>query len=159
MTDLALIINCTEEQCFDLKVSCGDLVLGNELQNAIALSLFTNARARAGDTLPNGEASDQQGWWGSKIGSDGEFGSYLWLLKNSNTTQETLNKAKQYAKKSLDWLIDDGIASDVIVEASYDGCSSKQLKIKIEVQQPNNTSQFWRFKYAWDVGNFEVCNA
>ncbi len=157
MSDLAMT-NCNNSQCFDLIVQCNDLVLGNDLQNAIALSLFTNARARAGDALPNGRQSEPFGWWGYKIGDDGEFGSHLWLLKNSNATQDTLNKAKQYAKKALEWLIEDGIAIDITVTADYIGCKNKYLNLTIEVEQPNNISQFWKWAYAWDTGNFEVCN-
>lgn len=90
----------------------GDLDTGDDLANAILLSLFTDRPANKDDVIPDGTA-DRRGWWG-----DHELGSRLWLLERAKQTTETLQRAKDYITEALQWLIDDGAVArfDIFVE-------------------------------------------
>ena len=90
------------------------------LYNAVRLSLFCRARALPGDELPQGAGAfgeDLGGWWGSAFLSDsGELGSRLWTLRRSALTDSTRQRARDFALEALQWLVETGIASDVLVE-------------------------------------------
>lgn len=112
---------------FDSTTLAGDLaVIGAALQpdagleTAVVLSLFTDSRATDADELPVGE-TDPRGWWGDVAAPvPGDlFGSRLWLLNREKQTQETLNRARTYAEEALGWLIEDAIATAVLVEAEW----------------------------------------
>ena len=47
------------------------------------------------------------------------IGSRLWLLNREKELQSVVNRARDYAAESLQWLIDDGIASRVDVAAGW----------------------------------------
>jgi len=88
------------------------------LVTSIVLSLFSDRRARADDIIPGGD-SDRRGWWGDLVPpvEGDEFGSRLWLLSREKTTPQTLNRAREYAQEALAWLVADGHAKAVTVEA------------------------------------------
>lgn len=130
---------------FDGTTLSGDLALAGAgmavdpgLETAVALSLFSDARALPDDLLPAGEA-DPRGWWGdmappTEIAAEGDrFGSRLWLLAREKQTQETLNRAREYAGEALAWLIDDGIASRVTVVASWARTGVLALEISVDL--------------------------
>lgn len=87
------------------------------LVRAVVISLFTWRRANPDDDLPGGL---RMGWWGDSFPSvpNDRIGSHLWLLSRAKLTSETLTRAKEYAEEALRWLIDDGIAARVDVEAA-----------------------------------------
>lgn len=77
------------------------------LNNAITLSLFTDARASDDDVIPDG-SQDRRGYWGDIDLDDNEsLGSRLWLLERSKITQDTLNTLHNYATDAVQWLIDE----------------------------------------------------
>ena len=100
----------------DIEIRGGDVALGHDLETAVIISLFTDKRARPDDILP-GASDDRRGWWGdtySEIEND-PLGSHLWLLHREKQTQQTLNRAREYCQDALQWLIEDGIASEINV--------------------------------------------
>lgn len=116
MSDLALIYD--GHGC-DLAMDGNDLQLDDGLQTSIIISLFSDRRARADDSLP-GEDGDRRGWWAdaySLIEGD-QIGSRLWLLSREKELTETLRRAKEYAEEALAWLVTDGIAARVEVTPS-----------------------------------------
>ena len=141
MADVTLITDCGP-LCTDVAINCGYLVQGNDLQNAILISLFTDAR----DPLRPDETGNPRGWWG-----DDAIGSRIWTLDHAIQLPETLRLAEDYAKEALAWLNKDGVAASVSVAASYEGC---YLVLDIGICRPNGTTQRWRHRYAWD--NFTV---
>lgn len=93
--------------------------MADPLIAAILISLFSDAR------LPDGVAADSlkddpRGWWGDALDGD-STGSLLWLLARTKKTQETLRSAEDYARQSLRWLVDDGIAETLTVVAASSG--------------------------------------
>jgi phage gp46-like protein len=97
----------------------GDLSIEQGVMSAIIISLFTDRRADQDDDLPDLLNPDLRGWWGDKASPEIEndqIGSRLWLLERSKATPEVLIQAKGYIKECLNWLIEDGIMSDIQIE-------------------------------------------
>lgn len=73
----------------------------------VLISYFTDARADASDTLPDG-TNDLRGWPGDTF-SDQPWGSKLWLLYREKLTTDVRNRAVKYCEDALAWmLVDDG---------------------------------------------------
>ena len=121
----------------------------DHLETAVIISLFTNRRARSDDGLPDGV--DAQGWWADiykdEDDEDDSLGSRLWLLEGAPDTDETLEKAKAYALEALQWMLRDGVASSVVVDATR--LRPGVLLLSVEITKPNETRLRklgpWRF--------------
>ena len=100
------------------------------LVRAVLISLFTWRRAQPADVLP---AGDRFGWWGDSFAAvpGDRIGSRLWLLSRAKLLPETAAQAKEYARESLQWLLDDGVAAKVEVEAERQGLSTLVLACRI----------------------------
>lgn len=108
----------------DLVYEDGDLSYEQGIATAAVISLFTDRRALDDDELPDSRSMDKRGWWGD-LGNpdveDDQIGSRLWLLERSKTTEQTLVFAKQYTEEALQWIIDDGLASEIEVNVERQG--------------------------------------
>jgi len=100
------------------------------LIRAVMISLFTWRRANPDDDLPG---SEKQGWWGDSfpVEPNDRIGSRLWLLSRAKLLPETVAKAKEYAEEALAWLVTDGIAARVVVEAERRGIDTLALACRI----------------------------
>ena len=89
----------------DVTVQNNDLILDDGLRTAILLSLYT----------------DLGGWWSDShpVTPGDSYGSRLHELSRSKRTQETLDKAIQFATEALQWLIDDKVAASLTVTAEF----------------------------------------
>ena len=127
-----------------------DMTPADPLARAVAISLFTWRRGKDGDTKP-GEA--RYGWWGDGFSRDNatpsnaRIGSRLWLLAREKLTQETLARAKDYAKEALQWLVTDGVASAVSVTAERNGLD--RLDLWIVITRDNGSKLDLRFSDMW----------
>jgi phage gp46-like protein len=134
----------------DLKIFKGDLVAEKDLETAITLSLFSDRRAAVDDPIEAGESL--RGWWGdtfSEVKND-KFGSKLWLLRREKQLQSVLERAKQYAQESLQWLVDDRVAQKILVITEIVGEKpSGILGIRVEVTRPTGV-QTYKFDYVWN---------
>lgn len=118
---------------FDISLLDGDLQTDEGMRTAVAISLFTDARAADDDELPN-PGGDRRGWWGdtyAPIAGD-VTGSKLWLLARSKNTAGVLAQAQQYGQDALAWLVTDGIASSVTVVASFPRLGWLGLSVTID---------------------------
>lgn len=116
----------------DLVVAGAGLSESPTLDSAVINSLFSDARAPAEllayiagrDGVTPAEI-DPRGWFGESYAPEGDaadtdrFGSLLWTLQREKQTQETLNRARDYASDALAWMIADGIAREVVVEGEW----------------------------------------
>lgn len=100
------------------------------LIRAVMISLFTWRRANPDDDLPG---SEKQGWWGDSfpVEPNDRIGSRLWLLSRAKLLPETVARAKEYAEEALAWLVTDGIAARVVVEAERRGIDTLALACRI----------------------------
>lgn len=116
------------------------------LVRAVVISLFTWRRANPGDVA---EGQNKYGWWGDTYAANfgDKIGSRLWLLARSKLTNETVQRAREYAIEALQWLRDDGVATDVEVTATRVGMS--QITITCKIYRSSNTPLDLRFSDIW----------
>lgn len=145
MTDIAHAFD-NELMTGDLALSDGLLASDAGLQTAVLHSLFTDARALEGDPLRDGES--RRGWWGDLAAPlEGDrYGSRLWLLRREKQTPEVLLRAKEYAEEALAWLIADGYAEAVTVEASYP--RRGVLALAVSIGLAGGAAQLFNFNYS-----------
>lgn len=151
MSDIATqLVSDVSAFRFDWALGAPGLATDDGLQTAVVISLFTDRRADAAD-LPSGSSgADQRGWWGDSFAEvEGDrIGSRLWLLAREKQTPATLLKARDYAKEALQWLIDDGIAREVLVQAEWVAGRNGVLALTVQIAragQPVNKYQFEAF--------------
>ena len=114
----------------------GALAQDDSLDTAIILSLFSDRRAKPDDELPD-NSGDRRGWWGDLVPpvEGDQIGSRWWLLRREKNTQGTLNRAREYALEALQWLVDDGLAATVEVEA--EAVRREVLGVRVMVTLPS----------------------
>lgn len=127
----------------DLLLDGPVLATESGLRTAVIISLFTDRRARPDDVLPAGD--DRRGWWGDRHPAvDGDqIGSRLWLLNREKRTPAVLARAREYAAEALAWLVTDGVAAAVRVEAEAQG---DRLAISAVIDRGG---QSLRFDFVW----------
>ncbi|MGJ8619622.1 MAG: phage GP46 family protein [Methylophilaceae bacterium] len=130
------------------KADITDFGQEDALIRSVLISLFTWRRANE-DDIAEGQ---KMGWWGDVVeppAINDQIGSKLWLLRREKITQSTINRAREYAKESLQWLIDDGVASRVDVETErfqIDG-----IAIGCTIYRVDGGNIALRFDDAWRV--------
>lgn len=150
--DILFNLPCGKIECLDFSIACGDLAIGNELANSVFLSLYTDRRANNDDKIPSG--SDPRGFWADAL-TGTRWGSRLWLLERAVMSQETLRLAEDYANESLAWLVSDGIAASVESKAEFLDCD--KMTIEVSIKKPNGENLAFRFRQAWDLPDYPVC--
>lgn len=157
MTDIALAWDAGSFSA-DLALSGGALVRDDGLRTAILISLFTDARAPIGAALPE-EGDDLRGWWGDDFAADASpptspnaIGSTLWLLHRAKITAAVVQRAREAAYASLSWLLRDGVASAVAVEAEAQG---SRLAIGVTIDRPQGPGR-QRWDFTWDASTGEL---
>lgn len=125
------------------------LLVDDGLQTAVILSLFTDRRANPDDTLPSA-SSDLRGWWGDDypVVPGDRIGSRRWLLSREKQLQSVLNRVIEYDQEALQWLIDDGVASSVTVNAAIVRPGVLGEYISILPPAANSPQQF-KFESLW----------
>lgn len=120
----------------------------DDLARAVLNSVFSWSRARPDDELPG---RSRHGWWGDSFAEDpgDRFGSRLWLLSREKVTAETLERAREYAEESLQWLVDDGVASRVIVSAEQH--ERDRVDLQVVVERPGMRDLVARFSDVWSA--------
>lgn len=126
-------------------LSGGALASGNDLATAAIISLFTDAEASADDELPD-NSGDRRGWWGDS-GDAVRMGSLLWTLARSKLTQSVANRARDYAKKCLAWMIDDKVAGAIDVTTTI--VKPNQLRLQVVISHGNSQQLKLNFDWAW----------
>lgn len=124
----------------DLAVLNNDLYKDNGLATAVIVSLCSDGRAAFSDELPAG-VTERRGWWA--VDQTG-WGSLLWLISREKTTTQTAARAKQYAEKALQWLIDDGVAKTVTVVAEIVNRGTIGLHITITRGTNRKYDYLWK---------------
>ena len=104
----------------------------DSLSRAVVISLFTWQRASQSDEVDNDQ---RMGWWGDTFAENkgDKIGSKLWLLLRQKITEETLNRAQEYAYDALKWLIDDGICSDITVDVERDEDDTNRINLDVQL--------------------------
>lgn len=104
------------------------------LTRAVIISLFTWRRAGRDDDAPQ-----IFGWWGDTWPSvqNDRTGSRLYLLRRSKLTNKTPQLARDYVREALAWMVEDGVASRLDINAVRTGTDSLTLAITIYQRDGN----------------------
>jgi phage gp46-like protein len=146
MSDIGLTWE-DDQGAADFTAEENDLVLDDGLETAILLSLYLDRRADAGDVLPSG--TDRRGWWGDslpRVAGD-KIGSRLWLLDRAKETTETLQRAEEYIREALAWLVEDRVADKI--EAAVSFPARGQRRDAVSIYRPGGQVVNYRFDHAW----------
>lgn len=136
----------------DVVLSIGDLEREEGLETAVIMSLFTNGRVDIDEKLL-ADKNNREGWWGDQYADveTDRIGSKLWLLLRSTTTEETLEKAKIYAYEALEWMIEDGVASEIKVEVErQEDPGEDRLAFKLKVYKDYGDMVAEEFSIVWN---------
>lgn len=136
----------------DGKEFAPDLAGENPLVRAVLISLFTWRRANDDDVLPTPDSS-RMGWWGDGLATvkQDKIGSRLWLLSREKLIPQTFERAQEYAREALTWLIADGLADQVTVSASRFGLSG--LRLDVTITRAGQALLTLSFNDVWKVIN------
>lgn len=117
------------------------------LPRAVVISLFTWRRADDDD-----DTELVYGWWGDSYPSvaNDRIGSRLYLLRRQKITTTTLQQAEEYIQEALEWLVDDGIASDITID--LDRWDTDAVSAIITITSPAG-QQSMTFSDLWSVVN------
>lgn len=141
--DIALLLN---NFVWDVGLENGDLIGDGGLETAVVISLFTDKRVTE-EQLPSFQ-TDRRGWWGDMIPvtEDDQIGSRLWTLGREKILNETLRLHEDYAEEALQWMIEDGVAQSISVEANYN--EKFYLVLEITIIRPEQTETLYNI--TWD---------
>lgn len=132
----------------DWQLAGPDLAKGTDLETAVIISLFTDARADPDDVIPDG-TGNPRGWWGD-TGRPRRIGSKLWLLSRAKETEETRLRAQDYCEAALAWLTEDGVAASVDVVAAWQAQPGR-LGVTVTITEPNGDVS--NYQWAWKAVN------
>ena len=147
MTDAAI---AWQDTGGDIQIDGYDLATDEGLETAVILSLFLDRRAEEDDALPDG-GDDRRGWWADAWPeTEGDrIGSRLWLLSREKQLAAVVQRAREYAEEALAWLVEDGIAAAVRVEAGI--VRQGVLGLRIEIERPDGSAVEYRFNRLWEA--------
>lgn len=158
MTDIALIFDPLTLTA-DLGVASGDMVKDDGLTTAVLMSLFTDRRADPDDPVdPASPTGDRRGWPGDLLADAGDrIGSRLWLLQRAKLTEETRSLVEFYATESLQWLVDDGVATSVTCTATIAPPSplvaaSEAIQLGVKIAKGAEVLARWSFVWNAQAG-------
>jgi len=145
----------------DWTISNGDLALGNPLQSAVLISLFTDRLAPeevAGDAAQVGiqpqSDGDRRGWWGDAFDDRKTLiGSRLWQVQRAIKANATSvpRVIEAFCNEALQWLKDDGVASAVSTSAAWAPGSRTRVDFVVTVTQPTQSSaEQFKFSLVWE---------
>lgn len=109
--------------------------------------------------IPDG-TGDRRGWWADMAlplanapPPTDLIGSRLWLLSRRKLTEQTRLDAITYCIEALQWLLDDGLAAAVDVQATWNADTIGRLDIAIAISRTdaNGRTAASRFDLAWSA--------
>lgn len=142
MADITTVWNQTRGDWVQLGAV---LQSGHDLQTAVLISIFTDATASTDDVIPDNSA-DPRGWWGD-AGQTYPIGSKLWLYMRTKATEQTRVAIEHTISNALQWLIDDGVAAAIAVDANW--LFTGALGVIVTITQPNGAIRNVQFQTAW----------
>ena len=115
--------------------------LQDSLTRAVIISLFSWRRADDGDDIESDVS--KHGWWGDSFSTD-RIGSKIWEILRQKLNDETIAKAQEYSRAALQWMIEDGLVTEINVEAERDSSDFNRLNLKVELI--SNSRTVYEFK-------------
>ena len=146
MSDIAIEYKSQIKE-YDISILNGDLKECDDLDSAVIISLFTWARAAAGEVDEN---APRFGWFGDKIDADNtdSTGSKLYLLKRKKITNQTIMDAREYIEQALRWMIEDGVATEIKVEVERNASDVNRADALVQIVR-GDRSRTMKFNDLW----------
>lgn len=146
MGDIALVWDQTIGAA-DFSLTDFDLTSEEGMRTAALLSLFTDRRASAGESLP-GADDDLRGWWGDEfLEDDGDLtGSLLWLLERAKMTEGLASAVESHCRQALQWMLDDFVAQEIRFDHEIRG---QQLLYQVEIFHGDSSTKL-QFEHVWE---------
>jgi phage gp46-like protein len=139
-----ITLTLSESGYYDIEIESGELKTSEGLDTAIKLSLLIDKRA---DSSEIANAYDRGGNIIDELNDVDSFeiGSKLWLLRSERMTQNTINRAETYAKESLEWMIEDGLAKNIQANclSSNGNLECNITLFKADGTKFNNSYRIW----------------
>lgn len=134
----------------DFTIVANDLETDDGLETAVLVSLFTDRRAATDDAIPDG-TDDRRGWWGDPTlpTPNDLIGSRLWLLSREKQQQSVLDRAAEYAREALQWLLDDRVSDQIDVTAEI--VRTGILGLLVVIHRPAKATAEFRFDFNWQA--------
>jgi len=140
----------------DLEISRGDFLVGNELETAVIMSLFSDSRAEDDEYIRYSSNFQRpplnRGFWVDTYRNT-VMGSGLWLLEREKRLQSTLVQAETYASDCLQWLIRDGVCKSINVTAEFDATNQEVLNLDVVLTRQDEETTTLQYAYVWDTIN------
>lgn len=126
---------------FDIAIESGDIKSVDSLETALYVSLFTDARATDQQVFT---PEYRRGWIGNLASpvEGRQLGGLMWLIDQRRLTQTTLNEVVDYARKSLQWMVDDGLCIKTAVSGSVIPTQGIRLNIGITSKEGVTESHY-----------------
>jgi len=143
--DMALLYKA-DSLTIDAALKRGLLLTDDTLATAVLISLFTDKLAGPDDELPATE-DWRRGWWGDCLTNKpgDKIGSHFWLLLRCKQTEVTRLRALQYAREAFAWMLEDGVAKAVDVEAAWMEPATGVLALGIVCTRPDGSAERYYF--------------
>lgn len=119
---------------------------GADVVTGVLISIFTDRVANADDAIPDGTA-DPRGWWADD--PQKPIGSRLWLLGREKQLDSVPQRAKDYCKEALQWMLDDGVVAKFEIAAQW--VRAGFLGVQITAYQQDGTTTVVKFTAAWNL--------
>ncbi len=116
---------------FDVVFGESEITPTDGFDTALWVSLFSDQRATASE---QSNPLKRRGWIGD-IDEIDEIGSKLWFLDQARISTSTLNKAIDFAEKSLAWFIEDELAKKIDVTGNLE---PDTVILKIVITTPDD---------------------
>lgn len=131
---------------YDISIANGDIEAVEGFDTSLLVSLFSDARApQYLVSIPE----NQRGWICNTINENGrELGGLLWMVDQRKLTQDTLNDAIDYVRKSLNWYIEDGLLTDIQVSGNIVPRYGIQIEIIIVAENGVTETRYYNL---WEV--------
>lgn len=127
-----------------------DLVSGRDLETAAIISLFSDRLAHADDRLPDPSDGDRRGWWADWDFVGGPIGSRIWLISREKQTEEMRQRAEEYCREALQWMLDDDVADSVVVTAAWAPIAAPgRLDVDVEITRERAVLLKRHYSWAW----------
>lgn len=115
--------------------------MADNLSRSVVISLFTWQRASQSDEVDNDQ---RMGWWGDTFAENkgDKIGSKLWLLLRQKVTDETLLRAQEMADDALQWLVEDGICTEISVSVERDSNDPNRINLSVVLEQEHSKTSY-----------------
>lgn len=115
--------------------------MNDRLSRAVVISLFTWRRADTEDVY---DGSNKYGWWGDTypVEPGDKIGSKLWQLLRRKLTDDVIAEVEEVSRDSLQWMIDDGICSNVDVSVERSEINRVNISVVLTVDGKQTSYKF-----------------